>query len=295
MPVLRNNGFEYAYVRRGDPEAPAVLLLMGLGMPKEAWPEALVRGLLERGFQVVAPDNRDAGASSRMSAWRPGPGDVMRAITRAVLGLPVVGEYALEDMALDAERLLDALGIRRAHVAGVSMGGMIAQVLAVQCPNRVATLTSISSASGNPRTGLGRPSAIWSVLSQGRRGDPRARVLSVLRTLAGPAYPVDEVEADTLFEALPLFDIELDAVFRQVIALLASGNRSAQLENLRVPTFVVHGSSDPLLPPAAGEEMARLIAGARLWMVEGLGHQLPPALMPELAARIAAHASRHPA
>lgn len=126
MPVFQIHGLDYAYGRWGEPDAPAVFLIQGLGMPKEAWPRPLVETLVARGYQVIAPDNRDAGASSRMTDWHVTGADVARAIGRALLRRPVVGEYALEDMALDALRLLDELGIRRAHVAGVSMGGMIA-------------------------------------------------------------------------------------------------------------------------------------------------------------------------
>ena len=151
------------YRRRGDEDAPAVVLLMGLGLPKEAWPETLISGLLAEGFQVITPDNRDAGESTHMTSWQVSGRDVFEAIAKTMIGRPVVGEYALEDMALDLERLLDRLSIRRAHVVGISMGGMIAQVFAAQCPNRAATLTSISSAVGNPRTGFGNLRAIAAV------------------------------------------------------------------------------------------------------------------------------------
>ena len=133
--ILERQGFRYAYRRRGDEDAPAVVLLMGLGLPKEAWPEMLVSGLLAEGFQVITPDNRDAGESTHMTSWQVSGRDVFEAIAKTMIGRPVVGEYALEDMALDLERLLDRLSIRRAHVVGISMGGMIAQVFAAQCPN----------------------------------------------------------------------------------------------------------------------------------------------------------------
>ena len=118
LQYLNAGGLTYAYRRYGDPEAPAVVLLMGLGLSMEAWPEGIISGLLAEGLQVITPDNRDAGSSFRFTGWQPGRGDVARAIIRTVLGLSVSGEYALEDMALDIERLLDHLGIRRAHVAG---------------------------------------------------------------------------------------------------------------------------------------------------------------------------------
>lgn len=293
MPVFQIHGLDYAYGRWGEPDAPAVFLIQGLGMPKEAWPQPLVETLVARGYQVIAPDNRDAGASSRMTDWHVTGADVARAIGRALLRRPVVGEYALEDMALDALRLLDELGIRRAHVAGVSMGGMIAQTLAVQSPNRVATLTSISSASGNPRTGLGKFGTIWSILRP-RGKTPREQILKTLRVLSGPAYPVTEDELNRYLEQLPNFDRDLSAVFRQVVALLSSGDRSEQLRRIRAPTLVVHGTADPLLPFSAGRETAELIPGAELWAVEGMGHQLPWTFMETLGARMAAFMNRYP-
>ena len=294
--VLESQGFRYAYQRWGDADAPAVVLLMGLGLPKEAWPETLVSGLLAEGFQVIAPDNRDAGASSRMTGWQVSGADVFSAIVRTVLKRPVSGGYALEDMALDLERLLDHLGIRRAHIAGISMGGMIAQVFASQCPNRAATLTSISSAVGNPRTGLGKLRAIAAVSAMRPDDGPEAAARHykrILKTLAGPKYPPSEAE---LLEAVKL-KIAYDAIAtrRQLVALLASGDRTRQVRELRTPTLVIHGKDDPLLPFRAGEETASLVRGAKLIAVEGLGHQLAPALMESYAKWIAAHCHAHPA
>lgn len=294
--VLETRGFRYAYRRWGDAEAPAVVLLMGLGLPKEAWPETLISGLLAEGFQVIAPDNRDAGESSRMTGWSVSGQDVFKAIVRTLLGMRVTGEYALEDMALDLERLLDALGIRRAHVAGISMGGMIAQVFASQCPNRAATLTSISSAVGNPRTGLGSLRAVAAVSAARPDDSPEAAARHyqhILRVLAGPKYMPSERELAAAADMRIGFDAL--AVRRQLVALLASGNRARQVRELRVPALVIHGKADPLLPFRAGEETARLISGAKLIAVEGLGHQLPPALMESYARWIAAHCHAHPA
>lgn len=170
---------------------------------------------------------------------------------------------------------------------------MIAQTLAVQSPNRVATLTSISSASGNPRTGLGKFGTIWSILRP-RGKTPREQILKTLRVLSGPAYPVTEDELNRYLEQLPNFDRDLSAVFRQVVALLSSGDRSEQLRRIRAPTLVVHGTADPLLPFSAGRETAELIPGAELWAVEGMGHQLPWTFMETLGARMAAFMNRYP-
>lgn len=298
LQYLNAGGLTYAYRRYGDPEAPAVVLLMGVGLSMEAWPEGIISGLLAEGLQVITPDNRDAGSSFRFTGWQPGRGDVARAIIRTVLGLSVSGEYALEDMALDIERLLDHLGIRRAHVAGVSMGGMIAQVFATQCPNRVATLTSISSAVGNPKTGLGSLRAILAVAGTGDASSPealQAHFKTVLTALSGSKYRPTPEELDDAIRSAPRIGYDPVATRRQLIALLASGNRAKAVRQLRTPTLVIHGTEDPLLPFAAGEETARLIRGAKLIPVEGLGHQLPPSLMGTYAKWIAEECHAHPA
>lgn len=298
LQYLNAGGLTYAYRRYGDPEAPAVVLLMGLGLSMEAWPEGIISGLLAEGLQVITPDNRDAGSSFRFTGWQPGRGDVARAIIRTVLGLSVSGEYALEDMALDIERLLDHLGIRRAHVAGVSMGGMIAQVFATQCPNRVATLTSISSAVGNPKTGLGSLRAILAVAGTGDASSPealQAHFKTVLTALSGSKYRPTPEELDDAIRSAPRIGYDPVATRRQLIALLASGNRAKAVRQLRTPTLVIHGTEDPLLPFVAGEETARLIRGAKLIPVEGLGHQLPPSLMGTYAKWIAEECHAHPA
>lgn len=242
LQYLNAGGLTYAYRRYGDPEAPAVVLLMGLGLSMEAWPEGIISGLLAEGLQVITPDNRDAGSSFRFTGWQPGRGDVARAIIRTVLGLSVSGEYALEDMALDIERLLDHLGIRRAHVAGVSMGGMIAQVFATQCPNRVATLTSISSAVGNPKTGLGSLRAILAVAGTGDASSPealQAHFKTVLTALSGSKYRPTPEELDDAIRSAPRIGYDPVATRRQLIALLASGNRAKAVRQLRTPTLVI--------------------------------------------------------
>lgn len=231
MDALYYNGFKLAYRRYGASDAPAVVLIMGLGMSSAAWPTSLIAHLVREGFQVITPDNRDCGESSRCTDMKADGRNVASAVAQALLRRKVTSAYALEDMALDVERLLNYLSIRRAHIVGISMGGMIAQVAAVQSPNRVASLTSIASASGNPRTGFG----------------------------------------------------------------LASGDRSWQLRRLAAPSLIIHGTADPLLPLAAGRETADLIPNARFEVIEGMGHQLPEALVPELGALIAEHCHRHPA
>lgn len=298
MAVFESGGVRLAFERVGDPSAPAVLLLMGLGMPKEAWPKSFVEGLVREGFQVVLPDNRDAGRSSKFEGWRPTQADALFAILRTLLRKPVRAEYALEDMALDAERLLDALGIRRVHVAGFSMGGMIAQVFACACPNRAATLTVMSSAGGNPRTGLGELRAVEALLTGGRGSSPEAAregYRRIFMRLSGPAWRPSDDDLERMIDVILSTPFDELAVRRQLLAILASGDRTPQLRSLRVPTLVMHGRADPLLPFRAGEEIAGLIPGAKLVGYDGLGHQLPEGLTGEMAAELARHAHAHPA
>lgn len=296
--VLTLGGLRIAYRRWGDPQAPAVVLLMGLSMSMDAWPQTLIDGLVQEGFQVVTPDNRDSGDSSHMTEWRVSRGEVLWSIGRFLLRRRVAGEYALEDMALDVERLLDALGIRRAHIVGISLGGMIAQTFAFHCPNRAATLTSMSSAVGNPRTGLGSFRSIAAVLKTDGEGGPEAarkHVERVLAALSGPRYKPTPAEVKAALERAADIGRDSGAVMRQVMAILASGDRSDQVRQIRVPTLVIHGTGDPLLPLAAGEETARLIAGSQFLPVEGLGHTVPLALVPFYVRAIASICHAHPA
>ena len=317
MDALYYNGFKLAYRRYGASDAPAVVLIMGLGMSSAAWPTSLIAHLVREGFQVITPDNRDCGESSRCTDMKADGRNVASAVAQALLRRKVTSAYALEDMALDVERLLNHLSIRRAHIVGISMGGMIAQVAAVQSPNRVASLTSIASASGNPRTGFGRLNAVWTLLrkpdnlntEEGLR-DYFARVFT---TLSGPAYKPSGEELESmlgmlgslhydpdgtarqLLGMLGSLHYDPDGTARQLLAILASGDRSWQLRRLAAPSLIIHGTADPLLPLAAGRETADLIPNARFEVIEGMGHQLPEALVPELGALIAEHCHRHPA
>lgn len=295
---LTLGGLRIAFRRWGDPQAPAIVLLMGLGMSMDAWPQTMIDGLVQEGFQVITPDNRDSGASDRAASWRVTRSELVWSILRFLMRRRVSGDYALEDMAMDVEHLLDALGIRRAHIAGVSLGGMIAQTLAYHCPNRVATMTSMSSAVGNPRTGLGSLRAISAVLKAEDSADPEAQrrhVAHILTALSGPMYKPTKAEIETALARTADIGRDPDAVMRQVMALLASGDRSDQVRQIRVPALVIHGTADPLLPFAAGEETARLISGSQFLPVEGLGHAVPLVLVPLYVRAIASICHAHPA
>lgn len=251
-----------SFTRHGDASRPAVILLQGLGMASNAWPAELVDALVETGLQVVLPDNRDAGKSPRVTGVRVRDVEVLGAVARTLARRKVSAAYDLDDMADDVAALADGLGIGRFHVAGFSMGGMIAQTLALRHPERILSLASLSSATGNPATGLGRLGTIWKIIRP--RGPARTKeeareeMREILLALSGPAFRGD-VEA---------------------------------LGQIRVPTLVIHGTADPLLPFAAGEETAAVIPGARLEPVEGMGHEVPAALGRRYAELVAGNAAR---
>jgi proline iminopeptidase len=294
MPTATANGLTLEYEVHGAPDAPALLAIMGLGMPAAAWPPALIDLLAVRGARVITFDNRDTGGSTRFAGVRTIRLSV--AMLRATLRLPVPAPYTLHDMAADAAGLLDALGIAQAHVVGVSMGGMIAQLLAAKYPQRVMSLTSIMSSTGNPapRVAWGKPKALRAILS--RPADPRDlqsvidRLEHIYSVIGSPAGGRDRTESRAHLERIARRGLDTAASRRQLLAVLAAGDRRPWLTRITAPTLVLHGRLDPLMPLAAGIDTAQCIPGARLVVIEGMGHDLPPALLPRLADEIAAHA-----
>lgn len=293
MPVAVANGIPIDYQVHGAAEGPPLLLIMGLGMPAAAWPPALIELLVARGARVVVFDNRDSGGSKRF-AGVPAIG-LPRAVLRAMLRLPVPAPYTLHEMAADAVGLLDALQIGRAHLVGASMGGMIAQLIAANHPLRVASLTSIMSSTGNPhpRVAWGRPRALRAILSRPR--DPRDlqavidRLEHVFGVIGSPAAGHDRRALRAHLERIARRGLDTAASRRQLLAVLASGDRRAALARITAPTLVLHGRLDPLVPLAAGIETAQCIAGARLVVIDAMAHDLPPPLLPRLAEEIAVH------
>jgi pimeloyl-ACP methyl ester carboxylesterase len=286
-------GLELDYESFGDPAAPAILLIMGLGMPGVAWPDPLVDGLVAAGFRVIRFDNRDSGHSSKLSG--PRNPKLRLAIARALLRLPVTAPYTLDDMAADTVGLLDALGVERVHLVGASMGGMIAQNIAALHPQRVASLTSIMSSTGNPnpRVALGKPRALHAILKRPASvADTDSLVEHYVRVYGVIGSPGFAVDADQLRDNLRRIvgrGFHPAGIARQLLAILASGDRRPLLGRIVAPTLVVHGRRDPLVPAAAGRDTAAHIRGARLEIVEGMGHDLPPGVQAILVERIAAH------
>ena len=291
MSSLRCNGLDIEYESLGDPAAPAILLIMGLGMQLIAWPDGFCQRLVERGFRVIRFDNRDAGLSGRVAGGkRP---NLAWAMLAARLRLPLRPPYTLADMAADAIGLMDGLGIAQAHVVGASMGGMIAQVLAAHSPRRVLSLTSIMSSSGNRRFSRPKGDAMRALLS--KPADPRNpevvidHLVRVFGVIGSPAFPADPNELRQRVGRSVRRSYYPAGLARQLLAVIASGDRRRLLRTIVAPTLVVHGSADPLVPLDAGRDTARSIPGSALLVVDGMGHDLPPALYERLADAIAAH------
>jgi len=291
MPAVAANGLHLEYESLGDPRAPAIVLVMGLGMQLIAWPDAFCADLVARGFRVVRFDNRDCGLSSRIAARR--RPNLLLAVTAARLGWPLRAPYTLDDMAADTVGLMDALGIDRAHVVGASLGGMIAQVMAARFPRRVLTLTSIMSTSGNRRASRGTRAAMQAIFGKpSDPHDPEAVVDHLVRAfgvIGSPAFPTDKAELRERIARSVRRAHYPAGIARQLLAVIAAGDRRRQLATIAAPTLVIHGADDPLLPVAAGRDTAKHIPGAKLLVIDGMGHDLPPALLPRLAEAIAAH------
>jgi proline iminopeptidase len=289
------NGVTLDVEQTGDADAPPLLLIMGLGMPAALWPDAFVERLVGSGLRVIRFDNRDCGGSTRLRASPVAARNLPGAIARALLRLPVHAPYTLDDMADDAAALLTALNVPRAHVVGASMGGMIAQALAARHPERVLTLTSIMSNSGNPspRVALGKPRALRAILHRPRNmediGQVTDHLMRVFAIIGSPGYPSEPQVLRPHLERVARRGYYPAGTARQLLAILASGDRRKQLARITAPTLVIHGRDDPLVPLAAGVDTARHIRGARLEVIAGMGHDFPPALQPAVVDLITRH------
>jgi pimeloyl-ACP methyl ester carboxylesterase len=276
---------DIAYERFGDPGLPPVLLLMGLGTQMLGWPDGFCDALAERGVHVIRLDNRDIGLSSHLTD---APSPDIAAIFR---GDTSSASYTLSDMAGDTVGLLDALGLDRAHLVGASMGGMIAQTIAIEHPARVRSLTSIMSSTGDPSVGQGTRQAMAALLSPPAttRDEAIDRTVSILRVIGSPGFELDE--ADVRWRTGVAFDRGNDpaGVARQLAAIAASGDRTAALRSVAVPTLVLHGADDPLVNVSGGRATARAIPGAEIVEFAGMGHHLPRELWGEIARHIAEH------
>jgi pimeloyl-ACP methyl ester carboxylesterase len=290
VPEAKVNDITIAYETIGSEKDRPLLLIAGLTSQMVTWPDAFCSRLADAGHFVIRFDNRDCGLSSKIESG--GVPDVQALMADAQAGKPVEAPYSLSDMAADAVGLLDKLGLDRVHVCGLSMGGMIAQLMAVEYPDRVTSLISMMSTTGKP--GLPGPTAeaMQAMLSMPplERSAYVRYLTGVYRAFAGGSEAFDEALSDTIAEQSYDRSFYLMGFTRQMAAIIASGNREEKLAQVAVPTLVIHGTSDPLVPIDHGRATADAIPGAELVLIEQLGHGLTfPALWDEIISAIASH------
>jgi pimeloyl-ACP methyl ester carboxylesterase len=288
--VTLPSGVELCYQTFGDPDAAPLLLVMGLSGPMTWWPLELCHRLVDEGFFVIRYDNRDTGHSTKLNQHRV----THRHLVRAALGRRVEVPYTLSDMAEDGLGVLDHLSIGSAHVAGVSMGGMIAQTMAVEHPERVLSLTSIMSTTGHRLSGYQHPMLLPALLRRAATTKEQYVEGSVMfwRRIASPAYPTTEEAARD--RAAETWDrgVSFSGSARQILAILTQPDRTSRLAGVRVPVTVVHGLKDKMVHVSGGRATARAIPGAELRLVPGMGHDLPQGLFDQLVDAISSSARR---
>lgn len=275
MSKVEANGVRIEYDTFGDKSSPPVLLIIGLGGQMIDWDNELCEALAAKGLYVIRFDNRDSGLSTKFGGA--GVPDIMEAFAANLQGTPIEAPYTLDDMADDAAGLLEALGIEKAHICGMSMGGMIAQTIVIRHPQRVLSLVSIYSSTGNPELPQPKPE-ILQILITPPPNEREAAIeftVKVFKTIAGTGFPFDEVWLRS--QAARRYDRSFypEGVARQLVAVLSHGNRKAALASIGVPTLIIHGNEDPLVPLEAGKDTADAIPGSRLIIIKGMGHDLP--------------------
>jgi pimeloyl-ACP methyl ester carboxylesterase len=276
---------ELVYDTFGDPSSPPMLLIMGLGAQMIRWDDAFCKAIASQGRWVIRFDNRDVGLSTKFD--EAGIPNVMSLIQGQKTDVP----YKLKDMADDAVGLLDKLGIEAADVVGVSMGGMIAQTMAIHYPERVRTLTSIMSSTGNPDLPQSTPDAMEVLLAPpvSNRNDYITSQLKAAKVLHGPVYPLNEEYVRNYAEQSYDRCYHPQGLPRQLGAILASGSRNEALANVKIPTLVIHGKVDPLVPVEGGKDTAKSIPDAKLLLIDGMGHSFPTEAVPQILQAILQH------
>jgi pimeloyl-ACP methyl ester carboxylesterase len=283
---LTANGINLEYDSFGDQRGRPLLLVMGLGGQLIHWRDDFCEMLADRDHFVIRFDNRDAGLSDKFGHL--GVPDMMELAGRLLAGEPANASYSLDDMAADAFGLLDALDVEAAHICGASMGGMIVQAMALNAPHRVRSLTSIMSSTGNPELPPSTDEAMAAMLSPAasNRDEAIERSLNVSSVIGSPAYPTPEDQARA--RAAEGYDRAFypEGVARQMAAIAAHGNRRPALEELELPALVIHGEADPLVPVEGGHDTHQALKGSRLMLVEGMGHDLPEPLWPQIVSAL---------
>ncbi|SDS64558.1 alpha/beta fold hydrolase [Bradyrhizobium canariense] len=288
--TARANGIDLCYEIFGNADAEPMLLIMGLGAQMIHWDDDFCRQLAARGFRVIRFDNRDIGKSSRLTGGkRLSPLELLKL---RFLKIPVAAPYRLSDMAKDTIGLMDALGIASAHLVGASMGGMIAQEIAITFPQRVRSLTSIMSTTGDPKVPppSREASAVLMAPPPATKEEYFVRFAQTWKVLRAGRFPEDEALDRSRAERTYERGLNPAGVGRQLRAILASGSRKERLASVKAPTLVIHGTVDPLVRPEGGKDTAASIPGAKLLMIEGMGHALPIPMWPQIIDAIDKHA-----
>ena len=292
MPKAIANGIEIHYEEQGDKTAPPMLLIMGFGAQLTLWPDELVEALASRGFRVIRYDNRDIGLSHKFDGVK-APGLVKMTLL-SKLGLKPKVPYTLADMADDGAGLLDTLGIEKAHIVGASMGGMIAQHFVSRHADKCLSLTTIFSTTGNPKLPPAKPEAMKALVTRPDSTDVEVLVehgMMVARTIGSPGYPTEDERLRERTTASVRRSFYPEGPTRHLSAIVADGDRRGMLKDVNVPTLVLHGEDDPLVPCEGGRDTAASIPGAKLKTIPGWGHDLPLELVDELADAITGHAT----
>lgn len=283
--------YEDSHENGGDPSHDVILLVMGLGAQMTLWPDEFVEALVGEGFRVIRYDNRDIGLSQKMEGARAPSLPIQ--ILRKKIGFPARVPYTLTDMAHDGIGVLDALEIERAHVVGASMGGMIVQLMAVHFPERLMSMTSIMSTTGNPKLPPAEKRAMQALIAPITSMEEESLVahgLNIVKNIGSPGFPFDpEQQRERVLRNIRR-SVYPAGPTRQLAAIIDDGCRRARLAKVRTPTLVLHGEDDPLVKVEAGEDTARHISGARLVTIPGWGHDIPQPLIPRVASEIVAHA-----
>ncbi|MES2751135.1 MAG: alpha/beta hydrolase [Pseudomonadota bacterium] len=288
--MAKANGIDICYEIFGASNAEPLVLIMGLGAQMIHWDDEFCRDLAGRGFRVIRFDNRDIGQSTKMTGGKP-----LRPLELLKLRFFAVAPeapYKLWDMASDVVGLLDTLGIEAAHIVGASMGGAIAQELAMQHPGRVLSLTSIMATTGNPKLPQPTREAMAMLLASPPKTKQEYldRFAASWKILRGASFPLDEAKDRDRAERTYARGLNPAGVGRQLRAILASGSRKDRLGSVKAPTLVIHGTIDPLVRPEAGKDTAASIPGAKLLLIDGMGHALPIPMWPMILSAIAEHA-----
>ena len=295
MPNIDANGISLHYESLGNENDPPILLVMGLAVQMILWPDAFCQMLVEKGFRVIRFDNRDVGLSTHLDHL--GTPNIALEYVKFMMRLPVKAPYLIDNMAADTAALIDALALKRPHVVGASMGGMIAQNLAANYPDRVATLTSIMSTTG--RRSLPKPT--WKTMRAimqppAKRGDTQGaidRMVNVFNVISSKTFPPDPVALRDMCTRHVMRSNYSPGAARQLMAIAASDDRTYIVRNIKAPTLVLHGDEDKLVSPVCGMETAREIVygggKAKISIIKGMGHDLPMPLLPQIAEEITAH------